>query len=125
MMDLLDALARNNEPVNLKRLANSTGLHPSTAHRILNMMVEFRMVDRVEPGTYRLGIKLLELGNLVKSRINLRQGALPFMQRLHQELHETVNLSLRPGDQMGLGERRLSDPTAMSVGRLICARAPL
>ena len=112
MMDLLDALARNNEPVNLKRLANSTGLHPSTAHRILNMMVEFRMVDRVEPGTYRLGIKLLELGNLVKSRINLRQEALPFMQRLHQELHETVNLSVRQGDEMVYVERLLSDRTA-------------
>ncbi len=125
MMDLLDALARNNEPVNLKRLANSTGLHPSTAHRILGMMVEFRVVDRVEPGTYRLGIKLLELGNLVKSRINLRQEALPFMQRLHQELHETVNLSVRQGDEMIYVERLLSDRSAMRVVHLIGARAPL
>jgi DNA-binding IclR family transcriptional regulator len=125
MMDLLDALARNEEPVNLKRLANSTSLHPSTAHRILNMMVEFRMVDRIEPGTYRLGIRLLELGNLVKSRINLRQEALPFMRRLHQELHETVNLSVRQGDEMVYVERLLSDRTAMRVVHLIGARAPL
>ena len=48
MMDLLDALARNDGPVNLKRLANSTSLHPSTAHRIPNMMmVESRVVDRI------------------------------------------------------------------------------
>ena len=125
MMDLLDALARDNDPVNLKRLANSTSLHPSTAHRILNMLVEFRMVDRVEPGTYRLGIRLLELGNLVKSRINLRQEALPFMQRLHQELHETVNLSVRQGDEMVYVERLLSDRTAMRVVHLIGASAPL
>lgn len=125
MMDLLDALARNEEPVNLKRLANATSLHPSTAHRILNMMVEFRMVDRIEPGTYRLGIRLLELGNLVKSRINLRQEALPFMRRLHQELHETVNLSVRQGDEMVYVERLLSDRTAMRVVHLIGARAPL
>ena len=125
MMNLLDALARNEEPVNLKRLANSTSLHPSTAHRILNMMVEFRMVDRIEPGTYRLGIRLLELGNLVKSRINLRQEALPFMRRLHQELHETVNLSVRQGDEMVYVERLLSDRTAMRVVHLIGARAPL
>src|SRR4029078_1641499 len=81
MMDLLDALARSEEPVNLKRLANSTSLHPSTAHRIMNMMVEFRMVDRIEPGMYRLGIRLLELGNLVKSRINLPRGGPPVLQR--------------------------------------------
>jgi DNA-binding IclR family transcriptional regulator len=37
------------------------------------------MVDSciVEPGQYRLGMRLLELGNLVKSRISVRQFALP------------------------------------------------
>jgi DNA-binding IclR family transcriptional regulator len=125
MMDLLDALSRVAEPVNLKRLANVTGLHPSTAHRILNVLVEYRMVDRVEPGTYRLGIRLLELGNLVKSRINLRDEALPFMRELHQELHETVNLSVRQGDEIVYVERIHSDRSAMRVVHLIGARAPL
>lgn len=125
MMDLFDTLARHEDPVNLKRLANATSLHPSTAHRILNMMVQFRMIDRIEPGTYRLGIRLLELGNLVKTRINLRQEALPYMRQLHQELHETVNLSVRQGDEMVYVERLLSDRTAMRVVHLIGARAPL
>src|SRR5207253_8316698 len=125
MMDLLDALARNEEPVNLKRLANATSLHPSTAHRILNMMVEFRMVDRIEPGTYRLGIRLLELGNLVKSRINLRQEALPYMQLLHQELGETVNLSVRHDDEVVYIERTAAGNTMMRVVQIIGARAPL
>jgi len=40
MMDLLDALAACHEPMNLKRLAAETGLHTSTAHRILGVMVE-------------------------------------------------------------------------------------
>jgi DNA-binding IclR family transcriptional regulator len=125
MMDLLDTLSRAGDPVNLKRLANTTGLHPSTAHRILNVLVEYRMVDRVEPGTYRLGIRLLELGNLVKSRINLRDEALPAMRELHQELHETVNLSVRQGDEMVYVERIMSDRSAMRVVHLIGARAPL
>ena len=72
MMDLVDALAASPEPLNLKRLASLTGLHTSTAHRILAMMVEHRVVDRVEPGSYRLGTRLMELGHLVKSRIDLR-----------------------------------------------------
>lgn len=125
MMDLLDTLSRASEPVNLKRLANTTGLHPSTAHRILNVLVEYRMVDRVEPGTYRLGIRLLELGNLVKTRINLRDEALPAMRELHQELHETVNLSVRQGDEMVYVERIMSDRSAIRVVHLIGARAPL
>ncbi len=125
MMDLLDTLARFPDPVNLKRLSNMTGLHPSTAHRILNVLVEYRMVDRVEPGTYRLGIRLLELGNLAKTRIDLRQEALPYMQTLHDELQETVNLSVRQDDEIVYVERLTSDRSAMRVAHLIGARAPL
>ena len=80
MMSLLDALAGYPDPVSLKELSLATGLHPSTAHRILNDMVAKRFVDRTEPGAYRLGMRLLELGNIVKSRLNVREAALPFMQ---------------------------------------------
>ena len=72
MMKLLDVLAGHPEPIGLKQVAQYTGLHPSTAHRILSAMAADRLVDRVEPGSYRLGMRLLELGNLVKSRINVR-----------------------------------------------------
>ena len=49
MVALLDALATYTDPVSLKELAKVSGLHPSTAHRILNDMVTTRFVDRVEP----------------------------------------------------------------------------
>jgi DNA-binding IclR family transcriptional regulator len=125
MMSLLDALSRRASPVNLKQLATETALHPSTAHRILGVMVENRLVDRIEPGTYRLGIRLLELGNLVKSRISVRQEALPFMQTLHQELGETVNLSVRHEDEVVYVERTAPGSSMMRVVQIIGARAPL
>ncbi len=125
MMDLLDALARHATPVNLKQLATETRLHPSTAHRILSVMVENRLVDRIEPGTYRLGIRLMELGSLVKSRISVRQEALPHMQSLHQQLGETVNLSVRHDDEVVYIERASSNHSMMRVVQIIGARAPL
>ena len=67
-MTLLNALAEQSEPMNLKLLAQVTQLHPSTAHRILNVMVRNRMVDRIEPGTYCPGQRLLEFGRLVRER---------------------------------------------------------
>ncbi|MEY4001541.1 MAG: hypothetical protein RI968_659, partial [Pseudomonadota bacterium] len=39
---LLDVLAKQSEPVSLKTLSQETGLHPSTAHRILNDLVLVR-----------------------------------------------------------------------------------
>jgi DNA-binding IclR family transcriptional regulator len=125
MMSLLGALARHTMPVNLKQLANETRLHPSTAHRILSVMVENRLVDRIEPGTYRLGIRLLELGSLVKSRISVRQEALPHMQQLQQALGETVNLSVRQDDEVVYVERATGDSSMMRVVQIIGARAPL
>lgn len=125
MMALLDAIAESGEPVNLKHLAGQTDLHPSTAHRILSVMVNSRLVDRIEPGAYRLGIRLLELGNLVKSRLNIRQEALPYMDRLHQQLQETVNLSVRQGDEMIYVERSTSNSSMMRIVQIIGSRAPL
>ena len=125
MMNLLDALSRHPTPVNLKQLATETELHPSTAHRILGVMVENRLVDRIEPGTYRLGIRLLELGTLVKSRISVRQEALPHMQQLHHALGETVNLSVRHDDEVVYVERTAAGTSMMRVVQIIGARAPL
>jgi len=75
MTRLLDALAGQAEAVTLKQLAQATGLHPSTAHRILTALVHDRLVERIDQGNYRLGIRLLELGNLVKARISVREHA--------------------------------------------------
>ena len=46
MSNLLDAVARYPEPVSLKVLAAETGLHSSTAFRILNSMVDNGFAER-------------------------------------------------------------------------------
>lgn len=125
MMHLIDVLSRHPVPATLKQLASETRLHPSTAHRILGVMVDSRLVDRVEPGMYRLGIRLVQLGSLVKSRISVRQEALPHMQALHRELGETVNLSVRRDDEVVYIERASEGNTMMRVVQIIGAHAPL
>ncbi len=118
-------LSYYHDPVSLKQLALETGLHPSTAHRILGAMTASGFVERADPGTYQLGIRLLELGNLVKSRINIRDTAMPLMQRLHQQLGESVNLGVRQGDEIVYVERTSSGRSSVRVVHLVGARAPL
>ncbi len=125
MVALLDAIADYPDPVSLKELAHATGLHSSTAHRILNDMVTARYIDRVEPGTYRLGLRLLELGNIVKSRLNVRDAALEFMRSLHKKTQQTINLSVRQGDEIVYVERAFSERSGMQVVRAIGGRGPL
>jgi DNA-binding IclR family transcriptional regulator len=125
MMKLLDVLSYYHDPVSLKQLALETGLHPSTAHRILAAMAATGFAERAEPGTYRLGIRLLELGNVVKSRINIRDSALPPMQALHQKIGESVNLGVRQGDEIVYVERTSSGRSSVRVVHLVGARALL
>jgi len=126
MMNLLDKLAASTGAVSLKELALATSLHPSTAHRILNDMVVGRFVDRGEqPGTYRLGMRLLELGNLVKARLSVREAAIEPMRELHQRTGQTVNLSVRQSDEIIYVERAYSERSGMQVVRAIGGRAPL
>lgn len=125
MMSLLDVLAGTTEPATLKMLSQATGLHPSTAHRILAVMTHSRLVARHDASTYVLGIRLLELGNIVKSRINIREIALPFMQHLHETIGESINLGVRDGDEIIYIERTSGGRSLVRVFYLVGGRAPL
>jgi DNA-binding IclR family transcriptional regulator len=125
MFSLLDALAAHQDPVSLKVLSERTGLHPSTAHRILNDLAIGRYVDRPEAGSYRLGMRLLEMGNLVKARLDVRDAAIDPMRELHKLTHQPVNLSVRQGDEIVYIERTYSEGSGMQVVRAVGGRAPL
>ena len=125
MFTLIDVLAAREEAVSLKEISEKAGLHPSTAHRILNDLATGRFVDRPQPGSYRLGMRLLELGNLVKGRLNVRDAALAPMRELHKLIQQPVNLSMRQGDEIVYVERAYSERSGMQVVRAIGGHAPL
>ena len=125
MFALMDVLASGEDALSLKEISEKTGLHPSTTHRILNDLATGRFVERPEPGTYRLGMRLLELGNMVKARLSVRDAALGPMRELHKLTQQPVNLSMRQGDEIIYVERAYSERSGMQVVRAIGGRAPL
>ena len=125
MFALIDVLASREDAISLKEISEKTGLHPSTTHRLLNDLATGRFVDRPQSGSYRLGMRLLELGNLVKSRLNVRDAALVPMRELHKLIQQPVNLSMRQGDEIVYIERAYSERSGMQVVRAIGGRAPL
>lgn len=124
MSSLLDAVARYPEPVSLKILAAETGLHSSTAFRILDSMLSNGFVERDAAGKYQLGRKLLSLGSRVRAQSDVRQAALPVMVRLRDELGESINLTIREGDEVVYIEKATPN-RMMHVQQLIGSRAPL
>jgi len=124
MAALLDALAAEDGGASLKILAAETGLHPSTAFRILASLIEHDFVGRDEHGLYRLGPHLLRLAAKARVGLDVRAAARPEMEWLRDRVGETVNLTVRQGDEMVYVER-VTPNRMMRVEQLIGSRAPL
>lgn len=124
MATVLDEMAGHDGPVSLKTIAEGAGLHASTTHRILNTLCSIGYVERTHTGHYQLGVRLLQLGNRVQMHVDLRREALPVMEALRDLVGETVNLTVREGDEMVYIER-VSGTRNMRVELVIGGRAPL
>ena len=125
MFALLDVLAREGQAVSLKVASERTGLHPSTAHRILNDLASGGLVERSGPGHYRLGMRLLTLGNLVKSRLDVREQAGRPMQELHRLSGHVVSLFVRQDDEAVCVERTVAERHGIQLTRADGLRTPL
>lgn len=124
LVQLLDAVARDDAPVSLKFLAAETGLHPSTAFRILASAQQHGLVERDASGRYSLGAKLLQLGSRVTASLDLTREARPIMEWLRDQVGETVNLAVREGDEVVYVER-VTSRRMIRVEQVVGSRAPL
>lgn len=122
---LLDAIANHAEgSVTLKVLSAESGLHPSTAFRILSSLSDIGLVHRDESGRYSLGSKLRQLGCRVRTNADIRAEAKSVMEWLRDKVGETVNLTIREDDEMVYVERATT-ARMMRVEHVIGSRAPL
>lgn len=121
---LLDVIAAHEDPVSLKILSAETGLHPSTSFRILSSLIAQGLVERTGRGNYKLGVKLMQLASRVSASVDIRKIALPLMDKLRDQLGETVNLTVREGDEVVYIERSVAR-RMIKVEQVIGSRAPL
>jgi DNA-binding IclR family transcriptional regulator len=81
-------------------LAQALGLHRSIVYRILRSLEQRGFVTQTgHQGRYALGLKLVELGNVVLERMDLRQVARPVMTRLVEGTGESAFLTVLSGDE--------------------------
>jgi DNA-binding IclR family transcriptional regulator len=94
---VLDVLADAGE-LGTNEVARRTGLNASTASRQLATLASVGLVVHLaETGRYRLGPRLVELGNAALARLDVRELAHPQLRSLAYETGETTTLSV-PGD---------------------------
>jgi DNA-binding IclR family transcriptional regulator len=116
---VVDALAEAHTELGTNEIARRTGMNPSTVSRLLATLVAGGLVEHVPAsGRYRLGIRLVQLGNLVLSRLDLRQSARPHLDALVESTGETATLSV-PGERDAVTVDFVQSPSSVQgVARL-------
>jgi IclR family KDG regulon transcriptional repressor len=98
---ILDSFGFDHHELSVSEIGSRTGLHRSTAHRIL-MALEYNDLIKQNPetGKYHLGIKLFKLGHQAVSQLNLREICRPFLIHIMSKTKETLHLAVLDEDEV-------------------------
>lgn len=122
---VLERLARSQEGVSLSTLAEETDIPKSTLFRIMSTLEERGCVVRDErQKTYRLGLKLWELGNAFLNQSDLLETAERHMERLADVCEESIFLGMLDEGEV-IYVRRVESPKSAVVVRKLGQRAPV
>jgi DNA-binding IclR family transcriptional regulator len=90
---ILDILGQSPQGISIRELSTKIKLPKGTTHRLLSSLSYFGYVRQdSKTRNYSLGFKLVELGNLLLSQLDLRKEAEPFLKDLAERTKETVHM---------------------------------
>lgn len=107
VLDAFDGPGR----LTLAQLVRRTGLPRSSAHRMLERLVQLRWLRR-SGRDYELGMRLVELGSLAVHQDRLVRAAAPLLGELHRATGLSVHLAVLDGPDVvyldKIGDRMIS-----------------
>jgi len=90
---ILDILGQSPQGISIRDLSEKIDLPKGTAHRLISSLAYFGYARQdAKTRNYFLGFKLVELGNLLLSQLDLRKEAEPFLRDLAERTKETVHM---------------------------------
>jgi DNA-binding IclR family transcriptional regulator len=135
---LLAAFTMTHRELTLSAMAERAGLTLSTAQRRAAELTAWGALEKTPSGTYRIGLRLYEIGALAERTVSLRTIAEPYLQDLHIATREYALLAVRDGtdvvfiDQIR-GRSRMKMPDeiglrlpmhASTAGQVLLSHAP-
>lgn len=138
---LIELLSRRPKGMQLAEISRETGLHKSTAHRLLACLMQMGYVSQDGiSGSYRLTLKLFETSSRVVQEIDILSASKDYLDRLSETTQESVHLVVPSGtkivyiykvDRAPHGNVRMSSRIGLSipmyctgVGKAILAYLP-
>lgn len=96
-LNILEIMAAVGTPITVTEMAGKVKLKISTVHRLLSTLMHRGYVEQEDDNKYRLGLKLMEIGNAVIYYFDIRSVARPYLVELMGRCNETVNLAILDG----------------------------
>lgn len=97
-MDVLNLFLTHSR-LSFNEIIHFSGIPKTSVYRMVMSLEEMGFLDKDRDGKYSLGLLLLQFGHLVAERLDIRQAALPIMEKLHNEVGEAVNLLIQEGKE--------------------------
>lgn len=96
---LLSYFTAERSVIGLSELSRLSGIPKATVYRLISTLQEHGFISKVSimgrDNQYKLGLRFLEYGELVSENLEIRKIALPYMERLRDNINECVQLIIR------------------------------
>lgn len=122
---LLKVFTDEDYEIGISALARRLGLAKSTVHRLASTLIGADMLEQnPDSGRYRLGLALLELGALVRRKMDVSNEAKPYLRMLRETTGETVHLAILDHASV-FYVTKLESKQAIRMSSEVGARAPV
>lgn len=124
VLAILGSFAPGESRLTLTQISRRAGLPIGTVHRLAGELVRWGALERDAGPTYRVGVRLWEIGSLAPVRTGLRELAIPYMEDLYEASHANVQLAVLDGLD-ALFVEKISGRDSVPIVTRIGGRLPL
>ncbi|MFC1820032.1 IclR family transcriptional regulator [Thermodesulfobacteriota bacterium] len=109
-LDILDCFSFQKREMGLSEIVQQTGLNKTTVKRLSSNLTDRGYLEQdPDSKSYRLGMRLFELGGVIFSSFSLRKAATHPMNRLQNKTGATVLLGVMMDDHLVYVDKREGD----------------
>ncbi len=99
-LEILNLFSTAEPCLTLTTISKRLGMHKSTAHHLLNTLLQYGFIEQQADDSYALGKTIIALTQNVLVNVELRDRAAPLLRELADTCNESVYLTVRDGDRV-------------------------
>lgn len=98
IFSIIEKIAEKNSGLGITEISRATNLPKSTVFRTVNALLNNNYLTKCENEKYKLGYKFIAIAKSYTTKLDLREIAGPYIQRLVHSLNVTGHIAVRQGD---------------------------